>query len=65
MRTLDINELHRVAGGTGQCSADDAGSGNTFGGVSQPSKLAEDLINIYEGLVAATSHVIERVAGAL
>ena len=65
MRTLTKNELHQVAGGTGQCSADDAGSGNTFGGVSRPNELAEDLIEIYEGLIEATSHVIERVAGAL
>lgn len=65
MRTLEINELQRVAGGTGQCSADEAGSGNNYGGVTQPSRLAQDLIDIYEGLVAATSHVIERVAGAL
>lgn len=62
MRTLGIEELQFVAGGTGQCSADDGG--NNYGGVTEPSSLGDDLIDIYEGLVEATSHIIERVAGA-
>jgi hypothetical protein len=33
--------------------------------VTDTSTLGEDLIEIYEGLVEATSYVIERVANAL
>ncbi len=38
---------------------------NTYGGVSNTQSFGQDLINLYEGLVRATSHVIERVANAL
>ena len=64
MRELTMSEMTQVAGAGDGCPGE-AGSGNDFGGVSNTEKLAEDLINIYEGLVAATSHVIERVANAL
>ena len=60
MRTLTIEEMNVVAGGVGQCHAS-----NNIGGVTNSSSLGQDLINIYEGIVAATSHVIERVANAL
>ena len=64
MRELTMDEIALVAGG--DCSAGDGGdSGNTFGGVTEPDSLGQDLINIYEGLVEATSYVIERVANAL
>jgi hypothetical protein len=63
MRELTMNELQFVSGGTGVCTADD--SGNDLGGIKDPDSIGKDLIAIYEGLVAATSHVIERVAGAL
>jgi len=62
MRELTMDELPLVAGGVGECTAD--GGGNNIGGVSHPEGLGQDLINIYEGLVAATSHIIERVANA-
>lgn len=65
MRELSLNEMNLVAGGTLRCTPEDAGSGNSFGGVTAPRNLGQDLIDIYEGLVAATSHVIERVANAL
>ena len=61
MRELTMQEIAYVAGGHGTCSA----SGNNYGGVTDPSSLAQDLIDIYEGLVAATSYIIERVADAL
>jgi len=63
MRELTLGELSLVSGGTGTCSAED--SGNNYGGVTETDSLGQDLINIYEGLVEATSHVIERVAQAL
>ena len=65
MRELTTSEMDFVAGGTGVCTAEDSASGgNNYGGVTNTSSLGQDLINIYEGLVEATSHVIERVANA-
>lgn len=63
MRELTMAEVALVTGGTGTCSAGD--SGNNFGGVTDTGSLGKDLVNIYESVVAATSHIIERVAGAL
>lgn len=63
MRTLTTEELACVAGGTGACTPES--SGNDLGGIKDSGSLGQDLINIYEGLVRATSHVIERVANAL
>ncbi|MGA8203020.1 MAG: hypothetical protein WB812_00790 [Woeseiaceae bacterium] len=60
MRVLTVEEIGRVAGGSSKCS-----QGNNLGGISNPNSLGDDLIAIYEGLVAATSYVIERVANAL
>ncbi|MCH9693042.1 MAG: hypothetical protein K0U72_00875 [Gammaproteobacteria bacterium] len=74
MRELTANEMQFVvggfgchagaAGGSGSGSGDDAGgdSGNSYGGVSDTTSVGDDIINIYEGLVQATSHIIERVA---
>lgn len=62
MRLLTVNELQMVSGGEGQCTPSDGG--NDIGGVTDPDSLGSDLIVIYEALVAATSHVIERVADA-
>ena len=58
MRELTLNEVSRVAGG--ECS-----TGNNYGGITEPSSLGQDIIQIYEGLVQATSYLIERVADAL
>ena len=63
MRELTVNEIQLVAGGTGECTAED--SGNNYGGVTDTSSFGEDLVDIYEGLVEVTSHIIERVAEAL
>lgn len=63
MRELTMGELQFVSGGTGVCTAED--SGNDIAGITDSESVGQDLINIYEGLVAATSHVIERVASAL
>jgi len=66
MRELNREEISFVAGSGDKCSSDDSGSGgNDYGGVTEPSSVGDDLIAIYEGLVAATSHIIERVALAL
>lgn len=62
MRELTLSEIQQVAGAGDDCSS---GGGNNIGGVTEPSSLGKDLVDIYEGLVAATSHVIERVANAL
>jgi len=58
MRELTAVELQFVSGAAGTCS-------NSYGGVTRPRSFGQDLIDFYEGLVAATSHVIERVARAL
>lgn len=60
MRELTDNELNFISGGHGVCTPE-----NSYGGVTNPGSLGRDLINIYEGLVSLTSHVIERVANAI
>ena len=65
MRELTINEIMQVSGG-GECAGDSGGdSGNNYGGVSDTESVGAELVNIYEGVVAAASHIIERVANAL
>jgi len=61
MRELTVAELEFVAGGADECSS----GGNNYGGVTDTSSIGEELIEIYEGIVEATSYVIERVANAL
>jgi hypothetical protein len=59
MRELTNAELSFVSGGTGQCTP-----GNSYGGVQDTTSVGDELINIYEGVVAAASHIIERVANS-
>lgn len=59
MRELDSTEIEQVSGGAYVCTAND------YGGIIDTGSFGRDLINLYEGAVAATSHVIERVANAL
>jgi hypothetical protein len=59
MRELKKTELDFVSGGS-TCTRDRPG--NTYGGISRPSSVGRDLINFYEGLIEATSYMIERVA---
>ncbi len=61
MRELKSSELSFVSGAGDGCSS---GSGNNIGGVTNSGGLGQDLINIYEGVVQATSYMIERVARA-
>ena len=63
MRELTANEIGLVSGAGGDCSSDDGG--NNLGGITNPGTIGDELVEIYEGLVAATSHIIERVANAL
>lgn len=62
MRELTMSEVNCVSGGIGVCTPES--SGNDLGGVRNSGMIGDDLINIYEGLVAATSHIIERVANS-
>ena len=63
MRELTMSEIGFVGGGAEQCSSQ--GSGNNYGGVTDTGSVGNDIIGIYEGLVQATSYIIERVANAL
>ena len=60
MRKLTLNEIAMVSGAGDECPP-----GNDIGGVTDFPALGGDLIDLYEGLVAATSHIIERVADAI
>lgn len=61
MRSLTVCEMDWVSGGAeatvsvGKASVTVKGDTSDFG---------KGLINLYEGAVEATSHIIERVAGA-
>lgn len=55
-----MSEVEFVSGGC----APERGS-NAFGGVVDTGGFGQDIINMYEGLVQATSYIIERVANAL
>lgn len=59
MRELTMSEVEFVSGG---CAPE---GGNAFGGVVDTGGFGQDIINMYEGLVQATSYIIERVANAL
>ena len=59
MRELTAEELENVAGGVGECTP-----ANSYYGISETTSFGSDIVNIYEGLVFATSHVIERVLNA-
>ena len=63
MRELTVSEIGFVGGAAEQCRADQ--SGNNYGGVTDTGTFGDDLVEIYEGLVQAASHIIERVANAL
>ena len=54
-----MSEVEFVSGG---CAPE---GGNEYGGVTDTNSVGQDIINMYEGLVEATSYIIERVANAL
>lgn len=61
MRELNVAELAFVSGGEDLVCTPD----NSYGGISDPRSVGDDLVNIYESVVYFASHVIERVANAL
>lgn len=63
MRELTMSEILVVSGAGDECPSDSGG--NEIGGVSNFEQLGQDLIAFYEGLVEATSYIIERVATSL
>ena len=63
MRELNATEMEFVSGAGDECAS--GGSGNDIGGIKDSDSIGDDLVNIYEGVVQAVSHVIERVADAL
>ena len=67
MRDLTMSETGFVAGAGDNCPSGSGGDsgGNNYGGITDTTSVGQDIIEFYEGLVAATSHIIERVAGAL
>jgi len=65
MRELAAKELSLVAGSGDSQTCTPETALNDYNGIRNPSSIGRDLIDIYEGVVAATSHVIERVALAL
>ena len=60
MRELTVDEIGMLSGAGDECTP-----GKDICGVTDFPALGQDLIDLYEGLVAATSHIIERVADAL
>ena len=54
-----MGEVEFVSGG---CEPEGS---NDYGGITDPNSLGQDIINMYEGLVEATSYIMERVANAL
>lgn len=63
MRELTMSEIGFVGGAAEQCRSNQGA--NNYGGVTDTGSVGQDIIEIYEGLVEATSYIIERVANAL
>ncbi len=64
MRELTMSEVGMVSGAGDECSSGGSDS-NSYGSINDTSTVGDEIIDLYEGLVAATSHIIERVANAL
>jgi hypothetical protein len=62
MRELTLEELGFVTGAGDEC--EDEGSSPKILGI-ETGDVGRAAIEVYEGLVEATSHIIERVANAL
>jgi hypothetical protein len=65
MRALEAEEMSLVFGGHTPQVCTPATALNNYNGITNPGGIGDDLIDFYEGLVSATSHIIERVALAL
>ena len=62
MRELTAAEFRFVSGGGDGCPAESSGS--SYGGETDSGISVPDLGGIYDGLVAAASNAIERIANA-
>jgi len=60
MRELNTTELECVSGGMMRCTPEEMG--NAWGSITNTTSIGREIINIYEGLIEATSYMIERVA---
>jgi len=63
MRELTSTEWCLVAGGH-ETVCTPASALNDYNGIRNSTSVGPELINIYEGMVSAASHIIERVAFA-
>ncbi len=61
MRELKTSELDFVSGGL-VCTKGEGG--NVIYGISNPKGVGGFFIDLYEGLIEATSYMIERVANS-
>jgi hypothetical protein len=59
---LTADQVEQVAGGDGTCSTTLTVSSSEVGFTTTANSLGDALINTYDGVVDATSHVIETVA---
>lgn len=59
---LTAGEVEQVAGGDGTCSTTVTVSSSEIGFTTTANSVGDALIDTYDGVVAATSHVIETVA---
>ncbi len=62
MRELKTAEMTLVSGGHEDLQCPAPQPNNSFAGIEDTNGFGRDIINMYEGLVMATSHIIERVA---
>ncbi len=61
MRELNAAEMTLVSGGHEKLQCPAPENYNSFAGIEDTGGFGQDVINMYEGLVMATSHIIERV----
>jgi hypothetical protein len=62
-KPLDEAQVEQVAGGDGDCGVTIGSGGISVS--TDPSGIGPALTETYEGVVAATSHIIERVVDSM
>jgi len=62
---ISAEQVGEVAGGTAECTTTLTLSTNEVGFQTSGTSVGQVLINTYDGVVDATSHVIETVAHAV
>ena len=65
MRELTLNEMQWVSGAGDDCSNDGGDGASPLGPIQNTETIGEQAIDVYEGMIELTSHIIERVAEAL